>query len=165
MARIPTHKARKYQIMELWDRHHQILRLLALGMSVKQIAEHLGCTTATVGNVKHSEVGKYQLGLLQSAADKQTVDIMEDIRRLAPIAVAKLEEILTDPNSDKRLVAGVSHDILDRAGHAAPKVITGQFTHAHLSKQDIEELKARARSITAPTVEASIIDIQEEPQS
>lgn len=159
MGRIASGQARKYQITELWDRHHAILRLLALGMAPKQVAEYLGCTTATVGNVAHSEIGKRQASLLRSAADKLTIDVMEDIKKLAPIAVAKLEEILTDPNSDKKLVAGVAHDLLDRAGYAAPKVIQGEFTHAHLTKADIEELKERARSITAPQVE-EVVDTE-----
>ena len=120
MGRLASGNARKYQIMELWDKHHAILRLLALGMSEKHIAEQLGCTTATVGNVKHGELGKRQLALFRSAADKAAVDIMEDIRNLAPVAVARLEEILSDQNSDKKLVAGVAQDILDRAGFAAP---------------------------------------------
>lgn len=156
MGRTASGLVRKYQIMELWDRHHAILRLLALGFSEKQVAEHLGCTTATVGNVKHSELGKRQLRLLNSAADKQIVDVLEDIKKLAPVAVAKLEEILSNSNSDPRLIASVAHDVLDRAGFGAPKVITGQFTHAHLTKEDIEELKARAAQITAPTSEEII---------
>lgn len=164
MGRLASGNARKYQIMELWDRHHAILRMLALGATPKQIAETLGCTTATVGNVVHGELGKRQLEIMRGAADKTTVDIMEDIRRLAPIAVARLEELLVDKSTDPRLVAGISHDILDRAGHAAPKVITGQFTHAHLTKEDIEELKERAKSITAPNTqeednESEFIDV------
>lgn len=158
MGRLASGNARKYQIMELWDKHHAILRLLALGMSEKHIAEQLGCTTATVGNVKHGELGKRQLALFRSAADKAAVDIMEDIRNLAPVAVARLEEILSDQNSDKKLVAGVAQDILDRAGFAAPKVITGNFTNVHLTKEDIEELKARALSITAPSKD-DVVDI------
>jgi transcriptional regulator with XRE-family HTH domain len=162
MGRLASGNARKYQIMELWDRHHAILRLLALGMTPKQVAEELGCTTATVGNVQHGELGKRQLSLLRSAADNEAINIMEDIKKLAPVAVARLEEILVDKNSDAKLVASVAHDILDRAGHAAPKIIQGQFTHAHLTKDDIEELKARARSITVPNTQEEddeVIDV------
>lgn len=162
MGRLASGNARKYQIMELWDRHHAILRMLALGNTPKQISETLGCTTATVGNVVHGELGKRQLEILRGAADKASIDIMEDIRKLAPIAVARLEEILRSQSTDERLVVNVAQDLLDRAGHAAPKVITGQFTHAHLTKEDIEELKERARSITAPQTmeeENEIIDV------
>ena len=161
MGRLASGNARKYQIMELWDRHHAILRLLALGMTPKQVADSLGCTTATVGNVQHGELGKRQLSLMRSAADMETVNIMEDIKKLAPIAVAKLEEILVNKDSDAKLVVNVAQDLLDRAGHAAPKVIQGQFTHAHLTKEDIEELKERAKSITAPQKDEDVIDIEE----
>ena len=162
MGRLASGNARKYQIMELWDRHHAILRLLALGMTPKQISESLGCTTATVGNVAHGELGKRQLSILRSAADAEAIDIMEDIKRLAPIAVARLEEILSSKDADAKLVANVAQDLLDRAGHAAPKIIQGQFTHAHLTKDDIEELKARARSITVPNTQEEddeVIDV------
>lgn len=151
MGRLATGRPRKYQIMELWDRHHTILRLLALGLTPKVIAEQVGCTVATVSNVARSELGKRQLRLLNGAADKLTVDILEDIKNLAPLAVAKLEEILSNDDSDKKLVANVAQDILDRAGYGAPKVIQGNFTHAHLTKEDIEVLKARAQAIVAPT--------------
>lgn len=160
MGRLASNRARKYQITDLWERHHAILRMLALGATPKQIAETLGCTVATVGNVQHGELGKRQLAVLSGAADKVTVDILEDIRRLAPVAVAKLEEILIDDNSEKKLVASVAHDILDRAGYAAPKVIQGNFTHAHLTKEDIEELKARAQAILAPK-DSDVIDIED----
>ena len=89
---------------------------------------------------------------MRSAADMEAVNIMEDIKKLAPVAVARLEELLSNQDTDPRLVATVAHDILDRAGFGAPKLITGQFTHAHLTKEDIEELKARAAQITATQI-------------
>jgi hypothetical protein len=162
MGRLPSGNARKYQITELWERHHAILRFLALGYTPKQIADQVGCTVATVGNVQHGELGKRQLAIMQGAADSAAVDIVADIKRLAPIALEKLEAVLTDDNTEKGLVVKVAHDLLDRAGHAAPKVIQGQFMHAHLTKEDIEELKLRAASIIAPQIEEEnneIIDV------
>lgn len=152
--------ARKYQITSLWERHHAILRLLALGYAPKQIADELGVTTATIGNVQHGELGKRQLSLLKSAADNEAINIAADIRRLAPVALERLEEILSDDNIEKSLVVKVATDLLDRAGHAAPKVVQGQFLHAHLTNDDIAELKLRAASIVAPTKE-DVIDAEE----
>ena len=161
MGRTASQQPRKYQIMELWDRHHQILRLLALGHTEKQIAEELGCTTATVGNVKHGELGKRQLSILRSAADVATMDITEEIKRLAPVALMRIEEVLTSKTADEKIVFGAAKDILDRAGYGAPKIIQGQFTHAHLTKDEIEELKERARAIVAPS-DGEVIDAEEE---
>jgi transcriptional regulator with XRE-family HTH domain len=155
MGRLPSGNARKYQIMTLWERHHAILRLLALGYTPKQIADQVGCTTATVGNVQHGELGRRQVAILRGAADSAVVDINADIKRLAPIAVERLEQILTDDNSEKSLIVKVAQDLLDRAGHAAPKVIQGQFTSVHLTKEDIEDLKKRAMSIVAVSKEES----------
>lgn len=152
MGRLATVDSRKYQILDLHERHHQILRMLVLGHDPKSIADTLGCTTATVGNVQHSELGRRQLSVMRGAADAQAVDVAAEIKRLAPIALVRLEEILTKPDVPDTLVVSVSKDILDRAGHGAPKIIQGQFTHAHLTKQDIEDMKKRADEITAQSI-------------
>ena len=47
MAKLPTGN-RKYQIKELWDRHHEINRRILLGQKNKEIAEDLNITEATV---------------------------------------------------------------------------------------------------------------------
>jgi hypothetical protein len=152
MGRFASSDARKYQIVDLQERHHQILRMLVLGHEPKFIADTLNCTTATVGNVMHSELGRRQLSVMRGAADAQAVDIAAEIKRLAPVALARLEEILTTPDVDLKLVANVSESVLDRAGYGAPKIIQGQFTHAHLTKQDIEDMKKRAEGLTIHSV-------------
>lgn len=157
MGRLASGDARKYQIMDLHERHHQILRLVSMGHTPVEVANILGCTTATVGNVIHSELGKRQLGLLRGSLDSEAVDINTEIKRLAPLALVRLEEILTTPDQPAKLVVEVSKDILDRAGFGAPKIIQGQFVHGHLTKQDIEDLKKRANAITVQSEE--VIDV------
>ncbi len=153
MGRNISGNARKYQIREVQEWHHQILRLAVLGYRPSDVADILGCTTATVSNVINSELGKRQLMVMRGAADATAVDVMAEIKRLSPVALQRLEEIITTPDVPVKLVADVAMDLLDRAGYGAPKVIQGQFTHAHLTKEDIEDLKRRA---DADSVEACI---------
>jgi len=158
MGRIASGNARTYQIQAIQEWHHQILRLAILGYKIGDIANERGCTTATVSNVLNSELGKRQLSVMQGATDATAVDVAAEIRKLAPRALARLEEILIKPDVPDKLVVDVSKDILDRAGYGAAKVIQGQFIHGHLTKQDIEDLKRRADEIDVSHAIESVIE-------
>lgn len=145
MGRVPTGE-RKYQIQELWDIHHEILRLLVIGWKPIDIAEHLGVTPTVVSYTRNSAIGRRHLGILEDSRDLEAVDVARRIQSLAPVAVDKLEEILKESENDN-VVKGVAQDLLDRAGYPAVKVIRGEHLHAYLSQKDIEEIKGRAKEI------------------
>lgn len=163
MGRLASEEPRKYQIQTLQEMHHQILRLTILGWKPREIALNLNCTEATVGNVIHSELGRRQLRLMKSAADKAAIDVAAEIKRLSEKSIQGIEEMMDDPNTKQDVRSTLFRDMLDRAGHAAPRVIQGQFAHTFLSREDLEEIKQRANEIRAvqlPKAAESVIDLE-----
>jgi predicted transcriptional regulator len=154
MGKTPSGEPRKYQIKTLWDLNHQIMRLAVLGHKHREIAELLNVTPATVSNTLNSEIGKRQLLVLRGAVDAETVDVAKEIQRLAPKAVKLLEEMLEDNNTGSNVRVTLIKDVLDRAGYGAPKVIEGRFIHAHLSKEEIDDIKQRAAAMLAPAADS-----------
>jgi hypothetical protein len=145
MGRNPGEEPRQYQIQQLWECHHEILRRLVIGQKSVDIARDLNVTTAVVSYVKNSEIGKRQLSLMRSSADMVAVNVAGKIKELAAKAIAVMEASLDDDQPLTIRMKGAV-DILDRAGHAAPRLIQTANLHTHLTREDIEELKQRARS-------------------
>ena len=144
MGRNPAEAPRQYQIQQLWETHHEILRRLVIGQKSVEIARDLEITTAVVSYVKNSEVGKKQLSLMRSACDMSAVDVSVKIKELAGRAIAVMEAGL-DEEQPLALRMKAATDVLDRAGFGAPKIIRSENVHAHLTRDDIEEIKQRAR--------------------
>ena len=144
MGRNPAEAPRQYQIQQLWEVHHEVLRRLVLGQKSVQIAADLQITAAVVSYVKNSEMGRKQLSLMRAAADVGVVNVAGKFKELAAKAVRVMEEAL-DGEHPLGLKLAAARDVLDRAGHAAPKVLRTENYHAHFGAEDIEAIKARAR--------------------
>lgn len=152
MGRMPAEAPRQYQIQQLWDVHHEILRRLIIGQKAVDIARDLNVTTAVISYVRNSEIGRKQLSLMRSAADVSAVDVAGHIKKLAARAVEVMEAGLDESQTmGVRMKAAV--DILDRAGFGAPKILRTENIHAHLTREDIDAIKQRARD------EGVIIDV------
>lgn len=152
-------EGRKYQIQKLWAIHHEICRLAILGMKQIDIARVLGITEATVSTCLNSAVVKQQLHVLRMARDSSVVDVAKRIEAMAPKAAETMDAVLSgDTDANTRLKVDVAKDILDRAGHAAVKTIKGEFAHAFLTIEDIEDIKRKARENKAIAVEATVVE-------
>lgn len=145
MGRNPAEAPRQYQIKQLWELHHEILRRLVIGQKSVEIARDLNVTPAVISYVKNSEVGRRQLSLMRSAADVTAVDIAGRIKELAATAVEVMAQGLDDTNP-MALRMKAACDVLDRAGFGAPKVLRTENIHAHLTAEDISQIKQRAKS-------------------
>lgn len=140
---------RRFEIQEMWERHHQICRLAVLGLKGVEIARQLGISEQTVSNTLNSAIVKRHLSILRDAADLAAVDVAAEIKALAPLATKRIRGILENDNAEDKLHASVAQDILDRAGHGAIKKVQSENLHAHLTLDEIEEIKARARELAA----------------
>lgn len=152
---------RKYQIQALWDLHHEILRFALLGWKHIEIAKELGVTGATVSNCLNSEIGRRHLELMRNARDAESIDLATEIRNYAPKAFKLLTELMDNDTTATKERIAIAMDNLNRAGYMPPKVIEGHFVHAHLSRQEIDEIKSRAREsglMTLPEVVDAEID-------
>jgi hypothetical protein len=123
MGRLPGEN-RQYTLQEIQDSHREIARLLVMGVKSVDIADALGVTPAMVSYTKNSPVVK---------------------REIAPRALEVMEALMDESND--AIKAKIAADLLDRAGHGAVKNINVHSLSAHLSKDDILEIKNRARQI------------------
>lgn len=148
MPRVPTGR-RKYNISHMWQHHHEILRLVLLGNKPSEIAEALNITPQTVSNTVNSPLGRAKLAMLRAERDQSSVDIAAAIQDVQADALNVVKEFV-DPeagkNKDDKLRLKAAFDLLDRGGHGAPQVIRSEHLHAHLTGNDIEEIKRRAQA-------------------
>lgn len=149
---------REYQIKNIWNHHQEMIRRAAVGQKPKDIAAALGVTTATVGNVIYSELGKKAIAALQAEMNTRVVDVGRRIREIAPDAIDLIDKVVNyhklNPEEkvalngeipDIKTRISTSLDILDRAGHGAVKKVAGVIAHGVMTKSDIEEIKRRGR--------------------
>ena len=150
---------RKYQIQRVWEIHHEICRLAVIGVKHIDIAKQLNITEASVSNCLNSAVVKEHLHVMRLARDASSIDVAKQIQEMAPKALQLLDDVL-EGSKDASLgqQISVATDVLDRAGYAPPKVIKGEFAHAILTKEDIEDIKRGAR--TEKVLVGDVIDVQ-----
>jgi predicted transcriptional regulator len=136
---------RQYQVEQLWDVHHEILRLALMGNKSVDIAAHLNISPVMVSYTLRSPLAARQLECMQADRDKKAIIVADEIRKLAPKALEVMEELLDDALPNIKLSA--AKDILDRAGHAAVRVIKADVQHSHFTSDEISEIKQRAKDI------------------
>jgi hypothetical protein len=142
--RLPqTH--RKYQVEQMWDIHHEVVRLALIGMKSVDIADHLGITPVMVSYTLRSPIVQEKMNQLQAVRDIDAIDVAKEIAELAPRAVQVMGELMDCELPNVRAKAAA--DILDRAGHAAIRTIKTENLHAHFSADEIKEIKDRAKDI------------------
>lgn len=140
MPRHPT-GSRKYNIGYLWDRHHEILRLNAIGLSHQGIATMLGITPQTVSNTVRSNISQPIIDEFRLNRDGSAVDVKRTIEKLAPEAVSKVRDIMR--SADLKTSLAAAKDLLDRGGFAAPTKVDIRKMSMHVTAEDIERLKQR----------------------
>jgi DNA-binding transcriptional MerR regulator len=134
---------RSYDIKQLWEHHHTILRMVALGMSNKEIADTVGCTPQTVSNVRNSPMAQGVLDQHREKLDEEVVTMAERINRFAPTALALLEDIIDGRrDAPMGLQAKTAENYLARAGYGP--VHKAVNLSQHLTREDIERIKERA---------------------
>ena len=136
--------SRTFEVNEMWELHHEIVRMLTLGHNNAFIARALGVSPQMVSYTRNSKVVQNQLAIMRGARDAETLDISKRIRENAPKALELLEHIIEDHGEtySMALAAKTAESMLDRGGYAAPKKFEGLV--AHFTKEEIEQLKSEA---------------------
>lgn len=134
-----------FAVTEMWNTHREIARLASTGMKGADIARELGVTEVMVSYTLNSPIVKRQLDQLHAARDMDAVDVAKRIHEVAPRALERMEELLE--SETESIAFRAASDILDRAGHAAVKTLRTENLAIHLNKEDLDEIKQRARSI------------------
>lgn len=135
-----------YQIKQLWQRTHEILRLSLLGYKSTQIAELLGIHKVTVAQTLNSDIAMRKMSAMRLARDQEAIDVASEVAKLYPKAIKVYEDIMENEQAGLSLKKEVADTILmDIGGHRAPAQIQGQIAHAHLVKSEIEGIKERGK--------------------
>ena len=147
MGRLPLPIGqRKYQIRELHSLHKEIGRRQLLGQKSVEIARDLGISPVTVCYTSNSILGDARRQELELARDTDCVQVAKQIREIAPIAIGIVRSLMESAVVSPFVRLSAAKDVLDRAGFGAPTRISGQILHAHLTAEDLKEIKQRARN-------------------
>jgi len=156
--RVPDRRVKQFRVKprggfrvgKIWERHDEIARMVLLGRKNTEIAREVGCSAATVGNVRNSPVVQDKLAIMRGARDAYTIDIAKDIQEFAPKALDLLKNIVmgkgVGTNASPALRAKEANSFLDRAGFGA--VRKEQHVHAHLTAEEIDAIKERAMGVS-----------------
>lgn len=136
---------KSFAVTEMWNTHREIARLAATGMKGADIARELNVTPVMVSYTLNSPIVKRQLDQMHAARDMDAVDVSKRIHEIAPRALERLEELLE--SETESIAFRAATDVLDRAGHAAVKTLRTESLAVHLNKEDLDEIKERAKSI------------------
>ncbi len=136
---------KSFAVTEMWNTHREIARLAATGMKGADIARTLNVTPVMVSYTLKSPIVKRQLDQMHAARDMDAVDVSKRIHEIAPRALERLEELLE--SETESIAFRAATDVLDRAGHAAVKTLRTESLAVHLNKEDLDEIKERAKSI------------------
>ena len=156
---------RKYVIETIKEWHKEVLRWAVLGYRPGEIAKMTGYTKEHISTLFNSPIFLDELQVLQAARDEDSISVAKRIVELAPLALERMREVISDPihmevdgsmkvddRIEPSLKVKVSQDILDRAGHKAiDKGVT-----VHLTKSEMEDLKKDA--IKAGIDEGYVVD-------
>lgn len=137
------HQDRQYDVQHLRESHHAMKRMCLMGYTNKEIAQQLEVSAQTVANVLNSAMMKRELELARAALDGQAFDIAAEVQKMAPKAVAVLEEILDNETAPITLRAKVAMDNLSRNGVSPVQRGSIDINH-HFTRDDLEEIKRNA---------------------
>lgn len=133
---------------EMTEMHHEICRMVLVGMKNVDIAKKLGCTPQTVSNVRNSPIVKHRLRELADTRDRAAVNFAAEVQARAQRAFNIIDEVLNDDVGEVPLQMRVkeANNILDRVERVEGIGQRNLHLHAHLTADDIENLKKRALS-------------------
>ena len=159
--RIPTGytgtNARKQEVKNLWASHREMLRRVAVGQPVKEIAEEMKVSPTTVSNVKNSHLGRTHFERIQERIDEGAIKVAQEIKRLAPEAIATMRDVMNDEDSPAAVRIKAAADILDRAGYGAVKTTNVAISHGVFTPTDIDAMKRRAIEAGGLILEAASV--------
>lgn len=94
-------------------RNKRVARLVASGMSLREVAKHLGLTRAHVGAIAR-EAGFQQL--VQDFVESNDTFVREGLLEGERAAINFMLNLIENPDADEELRFKAAHTLLDRAG-------------------------------------------------
>jgi len=138
---------RHYDVKQLWDSHHEIVRRIALGENNQQVAEAMGITPQTVSNIRNSPLAREKVEELKGSMDEKVKQIFERIQGLQHLALDTLEKVITgqmDEDPMPALKTKAATTVLAMGGNGP--IQKAQTQNLHITRNELEVIKERARS-------------------
>lgn len=130
-------------LKELKQRHRDVARLSFEGENISSIAQRLSLTPNTVSGILRDPLCQAYIQSLQDRADDYVVDVRKKLSQMTANAVDVLNRLTTSEGVSDAVALRASQDILDRSGFKP--VNRQEVVTAHLTKEDLMEMKERAR--------------------
>ena len=165
LRRTPTNgEGKTFRVQNMWQIHHEIARLHALGLKNTSIAEKLNVSNAMVNYTVNSPIVQAKVAILQGTRDAETVDLVDKIRDIGQKAVLVHETILNDEKASPALKLRSADSILDRIPETSKQRRVDSrhsHLHAHLSAEEIEDIKEKGKRAAIESGEM-VVDVEAE---
>lgn len=144
-----------FELKKMNERHHQIVRYATLGYKHKQIAQKLGITAQSVGQVLSSPIVQLKRETLRGARDSKALEIMDEIEKTLPDAVKLLQNLVNGGDlmegseyqtADRALQKSAAKDILGIAGYSPVKRSESKHMSTTLTSDEIKEMVNHAKA-------------------
>jgi hypothetical protein len=156
----------------MWQKHHEIKRLMFLEFTPKRISEIIGCTPENICAITGSELFKRELAVMSAARDASSIEVSKHIQKIGSKGLRLLEDVVDGigegKGADIGLRAKISMDMLDRRPESAKvRNIKGDVTHTHAVDNDtLDRIKGRAREaqrierVNGNVVDAEVVSVE-----
>jgi len=136
---VESEASETYNPQKLNARHREMIRLHALGYKGVQIANILGVTPQNVYDILNSPLGQSFISEIQEARTSSVQDVQNRLQEFSPLAAELVLDIMNEGvKESNRLKAGLK--VLEMTGHKPGDTVN--HNHVHLTKEDIEDIKA-----------------------
>lgn len=134
---------RQYQLDNLKQIHHEIILLALLGYKQVEIAEKLEVTPVMVNYTLNSPIAQKKLEVMRMERDIRALDIPEELKETAPVALAEMQRMLIHPNTGETNRRQIAEYILDSCGYGPRS--REEETKDGLTTEEIRTIKDLAR--------------------
>lgn len=155
LRRAPPGERKTYDPKRLWEHNQEILNLKVLGLTNQNIASIMDVTPATVSNTVNSTLGKEKLAMMRGTRDAETWDAAKEIAEASKECIQFLRDAMNDRLTDAEdnviqasvnaKIAIARHILNDLSGLKVPAKIDARVLNAHLSLEEIQELRDAGR--------------------
>lgn len=130
-------------LKELKDQHREVARLKFEGFKPAEIAERTGKSLSNIYSILSDPICQAHISSLADKADSNVIDARKRFIDMVAKGLDVYDNVLDHPDFyDPKIVVKVASDVFDRAGYKPTQ--RHEHAHAHLTADDIAELKRRA---------------------
>ena len=145
-------------LLKLRHSHHEIARLLALGIKVVDVSRMTGFHVTTIGLLQKSPMFNNLVSHYMNERDKEVETMRRKIELAAEDALEELHSRIVSEELEFGDLQKATMGLLDRAGHSPVARSESRVVNISLSDEAIRAIKARAASFEGElTIEGELV--------